>query len=58
MKQHIAIFLMLALTACSSGDLQIQTIDFESASVQNCGTGVRRAEFSGTRQNLAGLFPL
>lgn len=37
MKQHIAIFLMLALTACSSGDLQIQTIDFESASVQNCG---------------------
>ena len=38
MKERIALFLLLALAACSSGDLQIQTIDFESASVQYCGT--------------------
>lgn len=38
MKERIAIFLLLATAACSSGDLQIETIDFEAASVQYCGT--------------------
>lgn len=37
MKQCIAFFCLLVLGACSSGDLQIDTIDFESASVENCG---------------------
>ena len=38
MKERIAIFLLLATASCSSGDLQIETIDFEAASVQYCGT--------------------
>lgn len=38
MKQRIAFFLVLALTGCSAGDLQIDTIDFDSASVAYCGT--------------------
>jgi hypothetical protein len=38
MKERIALFLLLALASCSSGDLQIQTIDFESAPVEYCGT--------------------
>ncbi len=38
MKERIAIFLLLATAACSGGDLQIDTIDFEAASVQYCGT--------------------
>ncbi len=38
MKQRIALFLAVAVTGCSAGDLQIDTIDFESASVEYCGT--------------------
>ena len=38
MKKRLAFFGLLALTACSSGDLQIETIDFTTASVQYCGT--------------------
>lgn len=38
MKRPIALLMLLATVACSSGDLQIDTIDFESASVQACGT--------------------
>ncbi len=37
MKQRIVFFLVLALTGCSAGDLQIDAIDFESASVAYCG---------------------
>lgn len=37
MKLRISFLLALAAISCSSGDLQIETVDFESATVQNCG---------------------
>ena len=38
MKLRMSYLVALAFCSCSSGDLQIETVDFESATVQNCGT--------------------
>lgn len=38
MRNVFSLLLLMALSACSTGDLQIETIDFDSASVQFCGT--------------------
>ncbi len=38
MKLRMSFLVSLIFFSCSSGDLQIETVDFESATVQNCGT--------------------
>jgi hypothetical protein len=40
MKKILIILLLTSITACSDGDLQIETIDFSEATVQYCGTSV------------------
>ena len=37
MKKALNFIFLLALTACSDGDLQIEVIDFDSVSIQDCG---------------------
>lgn len=37
MKKSIFIGFLIALCSCDDGDLQIETIDFDSVSVQTCG---------------------
>lgn len=36
MKKHFSIVLLLCFAACSDGDLQIETLDFDSVAIQNC----------------------
>jgi hypothetical protein len=36
MKNILSLSLLILLFACDDGDLQIETIDFDSASIQNC----------------------
>ncbi|MFS4492387.1 hypothetical protein [Maribacter sp. 2308TA10-17] len=36
MKRILCLNLLVLLFACDDGDLQIETIDFDSASIQNC----------------------
>jgi len=36
MKNILCLSLLVFLIACDDGDLQIETIDFDSASIQNC----------------------
>ena len=36
MKNFLFLCLLVLLFACDDGDLQIETIDFDSASIQNC----------------------
>lgn len=38
MKKVIAFLFALGLWGCSAGDLQIEVIDFDDVSIQNCGT--------------------
>ncbi len=38
MKKALSILCAGFLAACSSGDLEIETIDFEEVAIQNCGT--------------------
>lgn len=37
MKKALALACILGLWGCSAGDLQIETIDFEGAAIENCG---------------------
>lgn len=38
MKKALSILCAGFLAACSSGDLEIETIDFDQVAIQNCGT--------------------
>ncbi|GMN09387.1 hypothetical protein MTsPCn9_01570 [Croceitalea sp. MTPC9] len=38
MKRNIFLIFSIVFLACSDGDLQIETLDFDSVNVQNCGT--------------------
>lgn len=38
MKKFLFLFAFCGLFSCSDGDLQIETIDFDSVEPQNCGT--------------------
>ncbi|MDG1572419.1 hypothetical protein OZ410_08830 [Robiginitalea sp. M366] len=38
MRKHLLLWLPIFLLGCGTGDLQIETIDFDQASVQYCGT--------------------
>jgi hypothetical protein len=40
MKKYISILLLASFSACSDGDLQIETIDFSESAVQYCGSSV------------------
>ena len=38
MKKFYTIIIVLLTLSCSDGDLTIETLDFDSVSIQNCGT--------------------
>jgi len=38
MKKFIFLTFVLAILSCSDGDLQIETLDFDSVTIQQCGT--------------------
>ena len=37
MKKILGLFILILVFACDDGDLQIETIDFDSTTIQNCG---------------------
>lgn len=44
MKKALSILCAGFLAACSSGDLEIETIDFDEVAIQNCGTATTETE--------------
>ena len=44
MKKNIFLLFSLIILSCSDGDLTIETLDFDSVSIQNCETATTATE--------------
>lgn len=51
MKKVSLLFLLTILTACSAGDLEVENIDFESATVSSCTSGIETTVFFKLKSN-------
>lgn len=51
MKKVSLLFLLTILTACSAGDLEVENIDFESATVSSCNSGIETTVFFKLKSN-------